>query len=67
LSNRSPAHASGTTATVCARVNPVVYIPMMSPAEIDTPRTVVACGSSVLMYVPNRVMSVMKPNPQRSA
>jgi len=44
-------------------VNPVVYIPMMSPAEIDTPRTVVACGSSVLMYVPNRVMSVMKPNP----
>jgi len=48
-------------------VNPVVYIPMMSPAEIDTPRTVVACGSSVLMYVPNRVMSVMKPNPQRSA
>lgn len=49
LSNRSPAHANGTTAAVCASVNPVVYIPMMSPALIDRPKTVVPCGSSVLM------------------
>lgn len=41
----------------------MVYILMMNPAEMVTPSTVVACGSSVLMYVGNSVMSVMKPNP----
>ena len=63
LSNRSPAHASGTTAAVCASVNPVVYIPMTKPAETVTPSTVTACGSKALMYVGRSVSSVMKPNP----